>query len=151
MTTTPTKIQPNGGSTSTELYWDPFSNLTSLRRMMDSFFFETFDVQPRANVYEKDGTYVIECAVPGYKKEDVTVEAKGNEVTISGNYSQEKGDQQKQYRRREIRQGSFSRTIAFPQDIDHDRVSAALENGVLKVELYPVKATSAKKIPVTSK
>jgi HSP20 family protein len=160
-----TLTKTNGGakpatvSPLTEFYFEPFTALTNMRRMMDSFFdtmslpqtaFGPLNTQPQANVYEKDGAYTIECAVPGYKKDDITVEARGNEVTISGKYSEEKAEDQKQYRRREMRQGSFSRTIAFAEDVDADKVAAALENGMLKVTVHPIKATTAKNIPITA-
>jgi len=149
------KTPGNGGATK-ESYLEPFTAMNSFRRMMDSFFdtmpapafFGTLEVQPRANVYEKDGMYTIECAVPGYTRDDINVEVKANEVTISGKYSQEKADEQKTYRRREMRQGSFSRTIAFPEDVNNETVAATLENGVLKVTVYPIKPVAAKKIPI---
>ena len=160
-----TLTKTNGGakpamaSPLADFYFEPFTALTNMRRMMDSFFdtmslpqtaFNALSTQPQANVYEKDGAYTIECAVPGYKKDDITVEARGNEVTISGKYSEEKAEDEKQYRRREMRQGSFTRTIAFPDEIDADKVAAALENGMLKVTVRRVQPVSPKKIPITA-
>lgn len=148
------KVPTNGGT-----YLEPFTAMTTWRRFMDSLFepmtappamFGTFEQQPLANVYEKEGVYTIEFAVPGYKRDEIDVEVKANHVTISGKYSKEKADEQKTYRRREMRQGSFSRTIAFPEDINHDSVKAALEDGVLKVTVQPIKPVAAKKIPITT-
>ncbi len=149
------KTQANGGSGT---YLEPFAGMANWRRFMDSFFepltpptfFRAFDAEPRVNVYEEDGKYTIEFAVPGYKQDDINVEVKANEVTVSGKYSQEKADEQKNYRRREMRQGAFSRTIAFPEDINHDNVKATLEDGVLKVTVQPIKPAAAKKIPITT-
>jgi len=125
------KAPTNGNGT--KEYVEPLGSLMSWRRMMDSFFdtmtppalFGTFDLQPRANVYEKDGSY-----------------------TIAGRAAEEKADEKKSYRRREMRQSSFTRTIAFPEDINHDNVAATLENGVLKVVVQPLKPVAGKKIPV---
>lgn len=146
--------------TAREFSLEPYTGFAAFRRMMDSLLdtmtfppslFGTLEIEPRANVYEKDGKYTIECAVPGYKRDDVNVEVKGNEVTISGKYAEEKADEQKAYRRHEMRQGTFSRTIAFPEDINHDTVAATLENGVLNVTVQPVKPAAGKKIPVTAR
>lgn len=153
------KVQTNGGAIK-DYSLDPFAGMSAVRRMMDSFFdtmpfppafFGALDVQPRANIYEKDGAYTIECAVPGYKRDDINVEVKGNEVTVSGKYAAEKTDDQKTYRRREMRQGSFSRTIAFPGELNHETVAAALEDGVLKVMVQPIKQATSKKVPITTK
>ena len=160
-----TLTKTNGGvkpmtSPLTEFYLEPLTAFTNMRRMMDSFFdtmtlpqaaFGPLAAQPpQTNVYEKDGSYVVECAVPGYTKDGITVEARGNELTISGTCAEDKAEEQKQYRRREIRQGTFSRTIAFPQEIDHDKVVAALENGMLKVIVRAVQPVPSKKIPITA-
>jgi HSP20 family protein len=161
-----TLTKPNGGakpvaaSPLTDFPYEPFAVLTSMRRFMDSFFDAMFvpqamlalplQAQPQANVYEKDGAYTIECGVPGYKKDDISVEAKGNEVTISGRYSEDKTEAHKQYRRREMRQGSFSRTITFPENVDPEKVVASLENGLLKVTVQPVRPIERKKIPITT-
>ena len=134
---------------------DPFRNFETMRQMMDSMFDAAAlpelrnELEPAINLYEKDGAYTLECAVPGYKKEDITVEARGDEVMISGSYSQEKTEEKNHYHRQEIRGGSFSRTVALPQDVDPEQVAAKLENGILKIELHPTKAIKTKTIPVT--
>ena len=162
MTTTFSK-PVNGGTVpvkapQAELYWEPFTAMTGMRRFMDTFFdsmllpqaFGTLEFQPRTNVYERDGIYYIECALPGYTKDQISVEAKANEVTVTGKYAHEKADEHKQYRRREMQQGSFTRTIAFPEEINHDKVVATLENGVLRVTVYPITPVAPKKIPVSA-
>lgn len=134
---------------------DPFRNFEAMRQMMDSLFDtatfpEIATSEPAINLYEKDGTYTVECAVPGYKKDDIKVEARGDQVLISASYSQEKSEDKNQYHRREIRQGSFSRMIALPQEVDPDQVTAKLEDGMLKITLRPTKAIKSKTIPVTA-
>lgn len=134
---------------------DPFRSFESMRQMMDSLFDSTTlpefrnALEPAVNLYEKDGTYTLECAVPGYKKDDITVEARGDQVMISGKYSQEKTEEQNQYHCREMRQGSFMRTVGLPQEVDPDQVAAKLENGMLRITLHPTKSIKSKTIPVT--
>lgn len=135
---------------------DPFRNMESLRQMIDSFFdggglpeLRATAVEPAVNLYEKDGTFTIECAVPGYKKDDISIEARGDQVTISGSYSQEKNEEKNHYHRHEMEQGSFKRTVGLPAEIDPDQVSAKLENGMLTIALRPMKAIKSKSIPIT--
>jgi HSP20 family protein len=135
---------------------DPFRNFEAMRRMMDSLFEGAALPEidhlsgPAINLYEKDGTYTIECAVPGYKKDEIKVEARSDQVLISGSYSREEDERHNQYHRRELRQGSFSRTVVLPQEIDPDQVAAKLEDGILKITLRPMKAIKSKTIPVSS-
>jgi HSP20 family protein len=132
---------------------DPIG-LATMRRFMDSFFDATpfpalaAEFEPPVNLYEKDGTYTLECAVPGYKKEDLTVEVSGDRVMISGSYSCEKNEERNHYHRREVQQDSFTRTLALPQEVDPDKVTAKLENGLLKLTLHPTASIKHKTIPI---
>lgn len=134
----------------------PFRGFESLRQMMDGLFdtknFAAFtgEMEPAINLYEKDGTYTLECAVPGYTKDEITVEARGDEVTVKGSYKHENTDDQNRYHRHELRQGSFVRTVALPTEIDPDHVAAKLENGMLTVTLKPTKPIPTTTIPVSA-
>jgi HSP20 family molecular chaperone IbpA len=137
---------------------EPFAEFAALRRaMMRSFFdpltvFEpsSLDFAPALNLYEKDGAYTLECALPGYRKEDIKVETSGDSVTISGSYAHEQAEEKAHYHRKEVRRGSFSRTIALPQEVDADKVAATLENGMLTVTLRTSKAIHSKSIPISA-
>jgi HSP20 family protein len=132
---------------------DPFRSFDAMRRWMDSFVDfpalpEFAEFEPGVNVYEKDGTYTVECAVPGYRKDDISVEARGDQVTISGSFSHET-EHKNHYHRKELRQGSFTRVVDLPEEIDPEHVDARLENGMLKITLRPTHAVKAKNIPIT--
>jgi HSP20 family protein len=134
---------------------DPFRNFEAMRQMMDPMFdtkllpeFGT-EFEPAVNLYESDGAYTLECAVPGYSKDDIKVDARADRVTIAGSYSHEKSNRRNHYHRMEIRQGSFVRTVVLPQEIDTERIAAKLENGLLTIRLRPTKAIESKSVPVT--
>jgi|SRR5579871_3065052 len=131
-------------------------DLAAFDRMFDSFF----DWQlPAArfgyaaaplDLYEKDGKYVIEMAAPGYDPKEINVEVTGGTVTVSGEHAEKSEKQDVRYYRREMRHGSFSRTVTLPQDLDAEEVTATIDKGVLKVTLTPVKAILPKRIAVKS-
>jgi HSP20 family protein len=102
------------------------------------------------DLYEKDGKYVLEMAVPGYDAKDVNVEVTGQIVSISGEHTEKTDKRDVRYHRREIRSGSFSRSITLPQDLDANAVVAKIDKGILKVELSPMKPIAPKKIEVKS-
>ena len=133
----------------------PFETGTLMpRRVLDYFFegmpnfpIDQFTVfEPPMDVYEKDGTYYVEAALPGYKKDDVEIEVSGNLLSIYGKYAKEQNGGY--FHHHEIRRGKFSRTITFPQDVDASTVKAAFEGGMLKLEVGFSTPLAAKKIAI---
>jgi HSP20 family protein len=128
---------------------------TLFDRLLGDWGFPKFEVPafqqmlPALDLYEKDGKYIAEMAVPGYKSEHINVEVNGNVLTVSGKLDETTVKNDAKYHRREIRRGSFSRSISLPQEIDPNSVNAKVERGILTVTSAPTKPIANKKIPVT--
>jgi HSP20 family protein len=138
------------------LFEDPFATFGAMRRAMMRALLEPgfvpepiMESAPALDLYEKDGTYRIDCALPGYKKDDIRVEASGDAITIAGSYDREKSEEKANYHRREVRRGSFSRTVALPQEIDPNSITANFEDGMLKLTMQPTKAIKSKTIAIS--
>ena len=106
---------------------------------------------PSLDLYENNGTFYLELAVPGYRGEEIEVEANNGIITVSGTHEQKKAEDDVNYHRREIRRGSFTRSVALPQEIDPGSVSAKVENGLLTVTANPMKPMANRKIAVATK
>lgn len=88
------------------------------------------------DLYEdKDNTYV-RAELPGVKREDIAVEMIEDYLTI--NATRKEGEQS----------FSFSRSISIPESVQADKVSAALENGVLTVTLPKQEQAKPRKIAI---
>jgi HSP20 family protein len=126
-------------------------DLVVLDRMFDSWQLPAprFNAAP-LDLYEKNGKYILELATPGYDAGEINVEVSGGTVTVRGEHEEKTEKKDVRYHRREMRRGSFSRTVTLPQDLDANSVSATIDKGVLKVELTPVKPIAPKKIEVKS-
>lgn len=98
---------------------------------------------PRMDVVEHDDEVVVRAEVPGVKKEDLDVSVTGNAVTVKGTTKREDRQEKGDYYRCEIAQGSFSRTVGLPGEIDPDKVKASFDDGVLELRLP--KVTKAKR------
>lgn len=109
-----------------------------------SDFFDT-DFMPRLNatapainVVENDKEYKVEVAAPGMRKEDFQVHI-NNEGNLSIKMESKKEDEQKEnkgrYLRREFSYSKFEQTLVLPEDIDKDKISAKVTDGVLRVLL----------------
>lgn len=88
------------------------------------------------DLYEdKDNTYV-RAELPGVKREDIAVEMVEDYLTI--NATRKEGEQS----------FSFSRSITIPESVQADKVSAALEHGVLTVTLPKQEQAKPRKIAI---
>jgi HSP20 family protein len=132
------------------LFMPPLPELTVARGLMSALtpmLTEASQYVPQVELSERDGNYVIEVALPGFRKEDIDVEISGNEVTISGRYQRRREDAKTHYT--EMQQASFSRTIVLPQEVDVDRVTATVEDGILRIVAPPMSQISSRKVAVT--
>ena len=106
-----------------------------------------FDTEPRTHqdartrwmlpvdIYEKAENTVIRASVPGVSREDLSVTFKDGVLTIEATAHVEEGVDHERYFRREVRTGTWSRSLRLPDDIDTDNISASLEDGVLRLTL----------------
>ena len=93
---------------------------------------------PAINVIENDKEYKVELAAPGMTKEDFDVHIdEDNNLVISMEKKDEKKDEHKngRYLRREFSYSKFQQTMILPDDVDKEKISATVNNGVLDIEL----------------
>lgn len=90
----------------------------------------------RTDIQDKGESYLLEADLPGFNKEDISLDLKDNILTISATHQEQSEDKDEKgtYLRRERRYGSFQRSFDVT-GIDAAGISAAYENGVLKLNL----------------
>lgn len=98
--------------------------------------------KPAINIKQTGKGYTIEVAAPGMTKNDVKVRIDNEENLIIEFMKQEKkeeaDDKNCTYLRREFQYSQFKHTMILPENADKDNIKAAVENGVLTVDI-PVK------------
>ena len=89
---------------------------------------------PAVSVYETGDEYVFQAELPGWTREQVSINFENQTLVISGrrDLAQEEG---RQYHRVEGFYGQFSRSFNVPGVVDAGRVEAALKDGVLTIHL----------------
>jgi HSP20 family protein len=102
---------------------------------------------PRLNVWEENDTFFAEAEVPGLKHEDLDVSVIGNQLTIKGR-REAAAEKETMFHRRERSTGEFVRAVTLPAEVDADKVSATLTNGVLTVTLPKAEAAKPRKINI---
>jgi HSP20 family protein len=103
---------------------------------------------PAINVYETDKAVMIETPLAGIDPKDVEVSVQKGMLTIKGESKKEHEVDEKNYYRKEIRNGSFYREVALPTPVAEDQVSAEFDNGMLKVTCPKAPTAVAKKVDV---
>jgi HSP20 family protein len=97
---------------------------------------------PRLNAYVKDGNMVVDLFVPYYTRDNISVESDPINaiVMVAGTATQDTGVGDNDYHIRQISRGSFRRELQFTKDYDIDKMSAELQDGILRLIVPPVKA-----------
>lgn len=90
---------------------------------------------PATDVLSREGDLVLRAELPGVKQEDVDVTLSNGVLTISGERRDEQEKKGAGYHSRELRYGSFSRSMRIPDNISSDDIHARFEDGVLEVTL----------------
>lgn len=126
--------------------WDPFDDIASLRESMDKLF-EEFSTrrpergrapvvwQPAIEAYETESDVVIRVELPGIDPKQVDVSVTEDTLTIKGEARSEHEESRRNYYRRELRYGSFVRSIALPAGVQGDKASATYKNGIMEVRV----------------
>ena len=100
---------------------------------------------PAVNVKEDDKKYTMEIAAPGLKKEYCRVGINSDgllEIHIEDKFEQHetenKEEKKERYLRREFSYGNYDQSYSLPEDVDKEKISAKVANGVLEIELPKV-------------
>ena len=109
----------------------------------------------RVEEFREDGTVVVRAEMAGIDPEkDVEVTVSDGMLHIAAHRQEEEKSEGKDFYRRELRYGSFSRDLPVPEGTSEDDVTATYKDGILEVRM-PVPETVAqakpepKKIPVS--
>lgn len=101
---------------------------------------------PAINVIESDNDYKVEVAAPGMTKNDFNIQlGDENNLIISmekkvesennGNEGANKSNENKKYLRREFSYTKFHQSLYLPENVDKDKISANVTDGVLNIIL----------------
>ena len=112
---------------------------------LPTFFNDFFDndwmmktnaTAPAINVVESDKDYKVEVAAPGMKKEDFNIHlGDNNELIITMEQKNENKEEHKKYLRREFAYSKFQQSFVLPDNIEKEKISASVNDGILTIEL----------------
>lgn len=90
---------------------------------------------------EEKERYLVEAAVPGVKREGVTLEVADGVLVLSVERARRGAAGEAKH--------TFSRTIALPSDVQENKITARLEDGLLTIELPKAEAVKPRRIELS--
>jgi len=139
---------------------DPLRELLDLQERMNRLFDETLTRErldepallqgtwaPLADVVETAETYLVEVELPGLDRDDVTIQAQGDELVVRGE-RRPAATGSPVFHRLERRYGPFARGFRFAEEVDPDRITAAFSDGLLRLEVPKVRPRGGTRIKV---
>jgi HSP20 family protein len=116
-----------------------FDNM--LRRFFDGNLWDTEGSASRVaapvNVRENDQQYELDVIAPGCCKENFKIQVQNNELQISYTHDDcgKQADEKTGWVRNEYMQRSFSRHFTLDETVDSENISAAYNDGILRIVL----------------
>ena len=123
------------------LFDDSLSDFFGFGRMMPQVGNELYGKHAKnlmkTDVRELDGSYELDVDLPGFKKDEVTVDLQDGYLTISAAKALDKdeSDQKGKFLRQERYAGSMSRSFYVGDDVEAADISAKYEDGILKISV----------------
>lgn len=128
--------------------YNPFQDFDDLER---AFFSDRSLGELKTDIKDTGDSYTLEADLPGFKKEDISIDIEDNYLTITAarHSEYEKKDKKGNYIRCERSYGNFSRSFDLT-GIDTEGLSATFADGVLTLKMPKLVETkpAAKKLEI---
>ena len=113
--------------------YNPFREMEEMSR---SFWNDTNLNAVPTDITEKHGVYTLTAELPGFKKEDISIDIDKDCLTIAAERKDESEDEDKErnYVRRERFYGSYSRSFNV-KGIDTEAINASYADGILTLTM----------------
>ncbi|GAB4345324.1 MAG: Hsp20/alpha crystallin family protein [Candidatus Abyssubacteria bacterium] len=90
--------------------------------------------RPNVDVFECGETIVVIAELAGVEREDVSLVFQDGKLYLSGVRKDAIPHKTRRYRQMEISYDQFERVIFLPDDVDAERITARLRNGLMIIE-----------------
>lgn len=133
------------------LYDNPWKDLERMQRDMDSLFTRMGRERyrfPAVNLFDSDEAVTAEFILPGMAKEDLTITFENGSLLVKGERGKSVEGDHYSLVREERNSGVFSRSVEIPIQIETDKITADLKNGILTVIMPKAEEAKPKQITV---
>lgn len=139
------------------VHYKPVSLFNQFNDEMNRYFSQTRgsaanqerDWMPAVDIREEDNRYLLTADIPGVDRKNVEITLEEGVLTVKGERNTETDISGEGYRRRERTHGTFMRQFTLPDTIDAGNISAAVQDGVLEIEIPKQDKPEPRKITVS--
>ncbi len=134
--------------------WNELDEMTNrLSRLFDDSFVgaRAGRWMPAVAVSETKDELLLTAELPGMSEDDISIELENNVLTISGEKTEvrEENEEDRKYHVFERSYGSFTRSFTLPRTVDGSGIVARFDNGVLSVTLPKMPEAKGRRIEST--
>ena len=106
-------------------------------RMMRPLYGKHAQNMMKTDVRETDNSYELDIDLPGFKKDEITVQLDNGYLSISAAKGLDKDEEKKdgKYIRRERYAGAMNRTFYVGDNLTQQDIQAKFEDGILKISV----------------
>lgn len=129
--------------------WDPFDEMAKMMSGLPNSQPGAF--VPSLDIYQDQDNVIVETPLAGIKPADVKISIENDVLTIEGRTEKKSEVEDKDYWRKEVRGGSFHRSVALPVSVNGDSAKAEYEDGLLKITIPKAEHAKAKTVKIDVK
>ncbi len=136
--------------------WTPFfpefdDMEETMNSMLPTVRGKQFGFSPAIDMYEDKDNIIVETQLGGINPENVDVSIENNILCLKGESEKKSEVDDKNYYRKEIRRGSFYRSISLPTKVEGEKARAVNEDGILKITIPKAAELKPKTIKIETK
>lgn len=128
----------------------------TMMSLFDEFFNRAFDEDTNEDnfrsmpmdIVEHDKEYEILANLPGFRKEHIKISVHDNQLLIEAKYTETKEETRGTVYRCERYSGSYRRNLLLPENSELNKISAKVEDGVLRLLIPKKEPTPQKEIVI---
>ncbi len=123
---------------------------------IDRMFDEDFprmrgSFMPAIDMYQEEDCLVVEMPLQSIDPEKVEISVENDVLTVSGRTERKTETKREDYYRKEVREGSFSRSVILPMPVQGEEAEAVYEDGTLRITLPKKEEAKPKRIAIKTK
>lgn len=137
--------------------WSPFLSdnyFEDMDKMVSEFMpvvSKNSGFMPAVDMYEDKDNIIVETQLAGIDPEKIDISIENDVLCIKGEGEKKTEVEEKNYYRKEIRRGSFYRSIPLPAKVIGEKASATADDGILKIFIPKAPEVKPKSIKIKTK